>query len=84
MIAWHESVRKKYNNICQGCKRWFPENMCCGHHIKSKKAYPELKYDVENGLLVCLKDHNDIHNGNLKVIGENGEYEVIDNRSKKE
>jgi len=76
MIEWHEAVRAKYNNICQGCKRWFPDNMLCSHHIKSKGACPELKYDISNGICLDAFCHHEVHKGNLKVIGEN---EVIKN-----
>ena len=31
------------------------------HHIKPKSQYPELKYDLENGITLCVDCHRDHH-----------------------
>jgi len=67
MIAYHKAVRERANYTCEVCKRVFPENELCSHHIKSKGAYPNLKYDLANGLCVCFACHYGIHNGSIKV-----------------
>lgn len=33
----------------------------CGHHIKRKSVYSELRYDNENVCPVCIECHNKIH-----------------------
>lgn len=62
---WHAKICAK--GVCQICKRWFPPEMVCGHHIKSKGSHPELRHDISNGICVCMKDHNDIHLGLIKL-----------------
>jgi hypothetical protein len=35
----------------------------CGHHVKSRKAFPELTHEVSNGICLCLSCHTKVHNG---------------------
>ncbi|MCP3686754.1 MAG: HNH endonuclease [bacterium] len=56
---WRESVYKRDGYTCQhcgtsGCKVY-------AHHIKEGKDYPELRYDVDNGICLCKKCHDSIH-----------------------
>jgi hypothetical protein len=32
------------------------------HHIKNKKDYPTLLYEVDNGVLLCVKCHAEYEN----------------------
>jgi hypothetical protein len=64
---WHEEGRRKSNNHCEVCQRWFPDNMLCGHHCKSKKSRPDLKLDPTNRLMVCYQCHFKIHSGEIKI-----------------
>lgn len=73
---WHQAVRDREMNICQGCHRFFDDNMLCGHHVKTKKAHPRLRHDINNGIAVCLKCHTFIHSRHLLIEGEPGNYKV--------
>jgi hypothetical protein len=44
------------------------------HHILSREEYPELKYDVENGVTLCRADHTRYHG----IYGSNGSVETLD------
>ena len=59
---WKLNVYKQNNYICK---------LCCktncklnAHHIKSAKDFPELRYDITNGICLCVKCHKDIHHKN--------------------
>jgi len=67
MIEWHKQVCEKYDYTCQVCFRKFPKEMVTGHHIHTQKSSPHLKYDINNGILLCLADHNKVHNGEITI-----------------
>ena len=83
---WQEAVCKRDKYICQYCKKNYSSPMyfnekgvnqyVCGHHIKTKAAFPELRYDLDNGVCVCNTPsvincfqgcHNMIHSKGIKV-----------------
>jgi len=53
---WVKQVKKRDNNICQ-----LKNKDCSGyhivHHIKSWKQYPELRYNINNGITLCQAHH---------------------------
>jgi|SaaInlV_100m_DNA_2_1039680.scaffolds.fasta_scaffold22548_2 hypothetical protein len=53
--TWVQSVYKRDNYTCQDC------GACnCkvnAHHIKEGHGFPELRYDVDNGVCLCVKCH---------------------------
>ena len=56
---WRKAVYDRDGYTCQ----------CCGkvggrlnaHHIKSFAEYPELRFDVDNGITLCDRCHRNIH-----------------------
>lgn len=38
------------------------------HHVKPKSQYPELKYDLDNGVTLCVDCHKD-HHRDHPVVG---------------
>ena len=56
---WRDAIHKKYNETCQECGT--KEGIMHAHHIKEYAQYPEKRYDIENGILLCEKCHAKIH-----------------------
>ena len=53
--AWRDAVLDKHNSTCQKCKATKCVLHC--HHIKKAKDHPDLKYDVDNGIVLCEHCH---------------------------
>ncbi len=52
---WRSKVFERDNWTCQTCnKRGIPLEP---HHIKGWTKYPELRYEVENGVSLCIECH---------------------------
>lgn len=62
---WRTAVFKRDNYTCQaegcGVRGGYNE----AHHIKSWADYPEVRYDIANGITLCKKCH-DITKGRNK------------------
>lgn len=61
--AWRKAVLKRDAYTCQECGYRCPRlgSTLNAHHIKGWSAYPDLRYDVENGVSLCLTCHRDKH-----------------------
>lgn len=57
---WRMKVFKRDNFTCQECSE--RNNTIEAHHIKSQSEYPELIYDVDNGLTLCHECHKKTDN----------------------
>lgn len=55
---WKMAVREKCGNCCTSCKA--TEKLVV-HHIKCWKKFPELRFDINNGKLLCRKCHYQEH-----------------------
>lgn len=56
---WRDAIRKKYNNTCQQCGK--KTGIMHAHHIKEYAKYPEKRYDISNGILLCEECHKKLH-----------------------
>lgn len=58
---WRQAVYQRDNYKCVICGSKEKLN---AHHIKSWKKYPELRYDISNGITYCEKCHIAYHQKN--------------------
>jgi endogenous inhibitor of DNA gyrase (YacG/DUF329 family) len=56
---WRKAVYARDNWTCQHCK--VKQRLPVAHHIKTFKDYPELRFDVDNGLTLCRSCHKKVH-----------------------
>ncbi len=57
-LKWRETILSKYEYRCDICKS---KNRLQVHHLYSYQTYPELRYDLENGVCLCRKCHVQFH-----------------------
>lgn len=57
-VKWRMQVIIRDKHKCQKCGA-SNSNHC--HHILNYKNNPNLRFDVDNGILFCKKCHNDFH-----------------------
>ena len=56
---WRKNVLERDKFVCQVCGK--KGKGLQAHHKKTFAQYPELRYDVQNGITVCKTCHNEIH-----------------------
>lgn len=57
---WRKSIFERDDYTCQECR-----NRGCyleAHHIKSWANFPELRYEISNGIVLCLECHKQTDN----------------------
>jgi len=63
---WQSEVKRR-DKICME-----KDGSCCGyliaHHIKSWKDYPELRYELDNGITLCQFHHYRKHGFKVDVL----------------
>ena len=55
---WKEAVFIRDNYTCRRC---FSKKKLCAHHIKNKKKYPKLIFNLDNGQTLCRECHTSSH-----------------------
>lgn len=63
---WRQDVMRKDFWTCRICK--YKGKKIVAHHIRIFKAFPELRFKVENGIVLCIKCHNRLHSTHRNVI----------------
>lgn len=71
---WRKQIYKKFNYTCQKCH----QNNCMihAHHIFGWADYPELRFNIDNGICFCKECHREFHkkygkiNNNLNQLEE--------------
>lgn len=60
---WRSLVLNRDDFTCQSCGKHCNKNEkgLAAHHIKEYAKYPELRYDINNGLTLCRKCHMELH-----------------------
>lgn len=59
-IQWREAILTRDLRTCQSCSAQPEEKKLHAHHIKPWEFYPELRYELSNGLTLCNKCHRKI------------------------
>lgn len=62
LLDWSKAVKERDKNKCKQCGS---NDRLHSHHIKPKSMYPDLKYDISNGVTLCAECHAKEHAGNL-------------------
>ena len=57
-IRWKNQIKERDNWTCQECEA--TEHLHA-HHIKRKASHPELAYDIDNGITLCVVCHAKKH-----------------------
>lgn len=63
--SWAKQVKERDNYTCQECGK-YPARVH-SHHIKSFAKYPELRFDLDNGITLCIDCHSDIHGRPIRI-----------------
>ena len=56
---WRKSVFERDEYTCQSCLKKGGE--LNAHHIKTFKEFVDLRYEIENGLTLCIECHRKVH-----------------------
>jgi len=56
---WRKAVFSKDDYVCQHC--YERGGKLEAHHILSYAKHPKLRYNVKNGMTLCVKCHKDFH-----------------------
>lgn len=66
---WQQGVYKKDKWTCQHCG--YKGKSIVAHHIKLFSRYPELRFEIKNGMVLCRKCHQLVHNPRKKNAHKN-------------
>jgi hypothetical protein len=73
--TWRIAVRQRDENKCQRCGAKATADEClCVHHILPWKSFPEERFSVDNGVVLCATCHYEVH----RIIGTHRTREELD------
>lgn len=72
-IKWAQEVKKRDHYTCQICGR--KGIALQSHHMNAWASYPALRYDVSNGVTLCLDCHERLHDTYGKGNNTKEEFE---------
>jgi len=52
---WADFIKDRANYACEVCGSY--NKIMNAHHIIPKRGYPNLRWDVKNGICLCAADH---------------------------
>lgn len=55
---WKEKLLERCGNKCETCDS---TNRLHAHHLKCFYAFPELRFDIDNGKILCISCHMRLH-----------------------
>lgn len=58
---WRWEVKRRDKHKCQVCGLSAPTVKVVAHHIKPWKDFPEFRFDVLNGITLCVACHKGVH-----------------------
>jgi hypothetical protein len=58
---WSEKVLNRDHNTCIRCGASGKDTELHAHHIKPYEHYPELRYELSNGVTLCAECHWEVH-----------------------
>lgn len=74
-IKWRDAVYERDNYMCAVCGEI---NHIEAHHKKGFVEFPELRYEISNGITLCEKCHKQVHKlNNQNISGSN--LEITEN-----
>ena len=60
---WRKSVLERDGHSCQHCNA---NEELHAHHIKSFIRYPDVRFDIDNGITLCCTCHEKVHGRELR------------------
>lgn len=69
-IEWRNNVYCRDNWTCQDCGQHCDNKNIVAHHLKSWNNFPELRYIVSNGIVLCRSCHK-IRHSKKEIITSN-------------
>lgn len=69
-LEWIKKVLKRDNHTCQKC--YVMHKKMNAHHIKPWNRYPELRFDLDNGMTLCNSCHSALHGKKKCNLLKNG------------
>jgi hypothetical protein len=64
--TWCKSIYKRDNYSCKKCNK--KHCKLEAHHIKSYKLFPDLRFDINNGVCLCTECHLLLHQTYGKIL----------------